>query len=329
MSDGGDGFGEIIGGMMGAEPIAVDTMNSAHRIHTAYFWFDRKTTTAVIETAQVNGLALYPPAKYHPFELDTFGLGRVFQKAVEVGAKKAIVGIGGSSTNDGGLGLACALGWKFFDERGASITKWTEMDEIRTLAPPQQSLDLEVTVAVDVQNPLLGPNGCSRIYGPQKGLREGDMEKAETCLANLSRVVKWQCDHDYAVEPGAGAAGGLGFGLRAFMNGKFVSGADLFAEAAHLDERLATADILISGEGAIDAQSLMGKGVGSIFERARKAGVRRIGLAGCIGELVSSDRDLQLMSIVPNLATLEEAKAYPSKYLSRLASEAAKKHASV
>jgi glycerate kinase len=328
MSDGGDGFGEIIGGMMGAEPISVATTDSADRPHTAKFWFDDKTKTAVIEAAQVNGLALLPRGKYHPFELDTFGLGRVFQEASEAGAMKGLVGIGGSSTNDAGLGLARALGWQFFDERGGLITKWTEMDQIRTFAPPPQRLDMEITVAVDVQNPLLGPNGCSRIYGPQKELREQDMEKAEACLANLARLTTWQFDHDYAAEPGAGAAGGLGFGLRVFMNGKFVSGADLFADAARLDQRLATADVVISGEGAIDAQSLMGKGVGAIFQRARDAGVRRIGLAGCLEAQFAADPDLQLLAIVPKFASLEEAKAEPAKYLRLLASEAAKKHGS-
>src|SRR5687767_2366864 len=116
MSDGGDGFGEIIGGMMGAKPITVQTVDSAHRPHEAKFWL--KDDTAIIEAAQVNGLAQLPPGKFHPFELDTFGLGKLFETAIEMGAKKALVGIGGSATNDGGFGLARALGWRFFDERG-------------------------------------------------------------------------------------------------------------------------------------------------------------------------------------------------------------------
>jgi glycerate kinase len=186
--------------------------------------------------------------------------------------------------------------------------------------------EIEVTVAVDVLNPLLGPNGASRIYGPQKGLRDEDMAKAEACLQRLAKII----GQDIAVEPGAGAAGGLGFGLRAFMNGQFISGADLFCSAARLDERLKNADLVISGEGAIDLQSLMGKGVGSILDRARTANVQRLGLAGSIApgvlEKFGNDPNLKLLSIVPDLATVEEAKAHAAKYLSELAAQAARKY---
>ena len=306
---------------MGAKPISVQTVDSAHRPHEAKFWL--KDEIAVIEAAQVNGLAMLPPGKFHPFELDTFGLGKVFESATEVGAEKALVGIGGSSTNDGGFGLARALGWRFFDERGWQPEKWTDLDCIHTCAAPENAFEIEVTVAVDVQNPLLGPLGASRVYGPQKGLRQEDMTKAEASLGRLAQVV----GRGIADEPGTGAAGGLGFGLRAFMNGKFVSGADLFAQAANLDERLKTTDLLISGEGAIDAQSLMGKGVGSLFDRAKRAGVKRLGLAGILGsDLRSTDPELQLLSIVPGLANPEDAKQNAAHWLAKLAAQAAKKY---
>jgi glycerate kinase len=319
--------------MMGAEPIEVDTIDAAHRPHKAKFWFDPKTKTAVIEAAQVNGLALLPPGKYHPFDLDTFGLGKVFNAADSAGAEHAIVGIGGSATNDGGFGMARALGWSFNDERGASLRRWTELNDLWSLSPPDKSLKIKVTVAVDVQNPLLGPNGCSRIYGPQKGLREEDMPKAEACLATLADVTKARRDHDYANDPGAGAAGGLGFGLRAFLNGRFVPGFDIFSETARLPERIKTADLVISGEGCIDEQSLMGKGVGALYHLCRTAHVRFIGLAGYLSRGMSEefpfDRNVALYSIVSRLATPEQSKAEPAKYLRLLASEAAKNVGSV
>lgn len=327
MSDGGDGFGEIIGGMMGLTESRVETVDSAGRPRSASFWVG--ADQAVIETAQVNGLALLPPGVFHPFELDTFGLGKVFAAATTAGAKRMLVGIGGSSTNDGGFGMARAMGWRFLDELGLEIKRWTELDGVTHVHPPAEPQAFTVTAAVDVQNPLLGPNGASRIYGPQKGLREQDMAKAEACLERLATTMKAALGEDFAVEPGTGAAGGLGFGLRAFLNASFVPGSELFAQAARLDERLKNSDLVISGEGAIDGQSLMGKGVGELFERCRRAGVKRIGLAGSLGpgvvEQFSKDPDLLLMGIVPELAPLAQAKAEPARWLGILAAEAAKK----
>lgn len=323
MSDGGDGFGEIIGAAMNAQRIEVQTTDAAGRPRTASYWFDG--TTAVIETAQVNGLALLPHGQYHPFQLDTFGLGKVFQSALEFGAKRALVGIGGSATNDGGFGLARAIGWKFFDEQN-EISNWTDLDHLVTFHPLRNQQSLEVTIACDVQNPLLGPNGASRIYGPQKGLREEEMPKAEACLDRLAQIVSPAA----ANEPGTGAAGGLGYGLRVFLNGQFVPGAEVFAQAARLDERLPHTDLLISGEGALDAQSLMGKGVGEILELARKAKVKRLALAGslapAVAEKFGADPKLQLLGIVPNLTNLEEAKACPAQWLATLAAQAAQKY---
>ena len=345
MSDGGDGFGEIIGGLMGAEPIEIETVDAAHRPHKATFWLHPPTRTAIVEAAQVNGLALLPPGKYHPFELDTFGLGKVYLTAAEVSATKIIVGIGGSSTNDGGFGFASGLGCQFLDHEGHPIQKWTDLENLDRIIMPAHQPFIETIVAVDVENPLLGPNGASRIYGPQKGLRAGDMQKAEACLARLATV--WRATNervaarmfgwsaaagkdlcDYANVPGTGAAGGLGFGLLAFVGAKFRSGFTVFSEAAHLPSRLKSADLVISGEGAMDEQSLMGKGVGSLFQLCEKQGVRFIGLAGSLSRDVtqrfSRNEKLSLWGIVPSLATLEQSKAHPAKWLSTLASEAAR-----
>lgn len=348
MSDGGEGFGEVIGGMMGAQEIKVNTVDAAHRPREASIWWDAKTQTAIIEAAQSNGLALLPPGKFHPFELDTFGVGELYKAAVAQGAKKIIVGIGGSATNDGGFGFARALGWRFFDKQDTEITTWTDLTRLHHFQRPDLRL-LKTIVAVDVQNPLMGPNGASRIYGPQKGLREEDMNKAEKCLEELANVFVQEARTffaqlaksenstatpppwlgDFANIPGAGAAGGLGFGLAAFVLAIFTPGAEVFAKAAQLESRLQNINVVISGEGAIDEQSLMGKGVGAIFERCRKAGVRCIGLGGSLGPGVqaslANDRLLTLMGIVPTLAPLQAAKAEPARWLRSLAAEAAKK----
>jgi glycerate kinase len=346
MSDGGDGFGEIIGGMMGAEAIEVQTIDAAHRQHTANFWFDVKTKTAEIEAAQVNGLALLPPGKYHPFDLDTFGLGKVYMTAAEMAAEQMLIGIGGSATNDGGFGFAKALGWQFLDRDNVPIQKWTNLESLERIHLSAPLPRVKTTVAVDVQNPLLGPNGASRIYGPQKGLREGDMAKAEACLARMAEVIQrmneaimdvfergLELSNNFAEHPGAGAAGGLGFVLEAFVGARFVPGFEIFAEAAKLKERLKSADIVISGEGAMDEQSLMGKGVGALSQLCREAGVQFIGLAGSLSKGLTQrfayDRSLALYGIVPTLAPLEQAKAEPFRWLRALASEAAKNVGSI
>jgi glycerate kinase len=337
MSDGGDGFGEIIGGLIGAEPVEVETVDAAHRPHKAKFWFDSKTNTAVIEAAQVNGLALLPPGKFHPFDLDTFGLGQVYENALATGARKILFGIGGSSTNDGGFGFAQEIGWRFLDHLGRHICKWTELQVLTQIVAPKISARAQTIVGVDVQNPLLGPNGATVIYGPQKGLQPEDIPKAEACLARMTEVPV--LGHSYsqtfhiANTPGAGAAGGLGFGLMAFANATFRSGFEIFAESAGLQERLKTRDIVISGEGSIDAQSLMGKGVGNLAKFCQKAGVKFIGLAGSLSpDLIQrfpTEKNLSLWGIVPGLASLDESKAQPAKWLSALASEAALSVASV
>jgi glycerate kinase len=348
MSDGGDGFGEIIGGMMGAEPIEVDTIDAAHRPRRATFWLHPPSAKAIVEAAQVNGLALLPPGQFHPFSLDTFGLGKVYATALEMGAQEIVIGIGGSATNDGGFGFARAIGYQFLDAADKPILKWTNLERLQRIAMTAELPVVRTVVGVDVQNPLLGPNGASRIYGPQKGLRTQDMRFAERSLRRLADVVQelrqLGVDQIADVMPsrrrlpnlaetaGAGAAGGLGFGLLAFLEAQFAPGFDIFSEAARLADRMNTADVVVSGEGAIDAQTLMGKGVGSLYQLCKINGVRFVGLAGGMSEHVREqfreDADLTLMSIVPTITTLENAKAEPARYLTLLASEAAKKVAS-
>jgi glycerate 2-kinase len=332
MSDGGDGFGEIIGGVIGAEPIEVETVDAAHRPHTTKFWFDAKSKTAIIEAAQINGLALLPPGKYHPFDLDTFGLGRVYRTAIIKGAGQIIVGIGGSATNDGGFGFARSMGWKFVDAANREIIRWTDLDKIDCAFAPTTDIHVRTVVAVDVQNPLLGPNGASSIYGPQKGLRPEDIPKAEACLQALAetKLIGWLNQKPYldSLASGAGAAGGLGFGLRVFALAGFQSGFDIFAKSARLQERVQKTDLVISGEGSMDAQSLMGKGVGSLWRVCIEKGVRFMALAGSVSAEVakrySGNEEISLWGIVPQFASLDQAKAEPAKYLRLLASEAAK-----
>ncbi|MBI1841249.1 MAG: glycerate kinase [Verrucomicrobia bacterium] len=285
MNDGGDGFGAITAELLQAEEREAITVDAAHRPCRARWWFQPKTHVAIIEAAQVNGLAQLPKGEFHPFDLDTFGLGEVLGAATRAGASECLVGIGGSATNDAGFGLARSLGWRFLDARGKSIDSWTNLTSLRELIAPTPTSARwtgAIRVAVDVENPLLGPQGCTRIYGPQKGLRAEDYPAAEAALERLAEVVAQRHDRRPPVHalPGSGAAGGLGFGWVAFADATLVPGFELFAKLAGLREAIERADVVVTAEGRIDASSMMGKGVGGVLRLCQALGKPCLGLAG-------------------------------------------------
>ena len=328
MSDGGDGFGEVIAGLLHAEIRTVETVNAAHEPWTGRWWWVEHSKTAIIETAQTIGLALLPHGQFHPYDLDTLGLGKLFHAAAGAQCRSCLVGIGGSATNDGGFGLAKALGWRFLDQNNHALARWTDLDRLARIYPPAPPLALgDLIIAVDVQNPLLGTTGATRIYGPQKGLRPNDFPQAERCLTQLAAQVHEFSGTDIAAEPGTGAAGGLGFGLRAFLGGRFEPGIDVFARLSHLEDRLAAVDLVITGEGAIDQQTLMGKGVGAVALLGHKVGIPVIGLAGSVSPDCVKPSDANAFTAIhgisPALVPLPEAKARPAHWLARLAEDAA------
>jgi glycerate kinase len=320
ITDGGDGFGEVMGRLLGARPQTVETVDAAHQSCRARWWWEPKTKTAVIESAAVIGLAMLRPRRFHPFHLDTFGLGAVFHGALAKGARRCLVGIGGSATNDGGFGLARALGWQFLDGSGQRIDQWLGLARLAAVPRPEpQPWFEELLVAVDVQNLLLGPRGATRVYGPQKGLRPRDFPLAERCLRRLATTLKRELRRDFAVVPGAGAAGGLGFGLLAFAHGKLEPGFDLFARQAGLTRRLRSVDLVITGEGALDDSSFMGKGVGQIARQCRRLGIGCIGLAGAVSVSASKRRVFIQTHSLTEVTSLDRAKAEPSRWLAELA----------
>jgi glycerate kinase len=265
-----------------------------------------------------------PPQGFHPFQLDTFGLGAVVRAAARRGARRCLMGIGGSATNDGGFGLACALGWEFLDREGEPIGQWTELGRLaRIRAPQHRRWFNHIVVATDVRNRLLGRRGATRVYGPQKGLRPQDFSLADRCVGRLARVVKKQFGHDFAREPGAGAAGGLGFGLLAFLGGELQPGFDLFARQAALERHLGAADLVVTGEGAIDCSTLMGKGVGQIAQRCRQLNIPCIGLAGMVSANLEGGALFTQAYGLTELTTVTQAKVRPAYWLERLARMAA------
>jgi glycerate 2-kinase len=323
MSDGGDGFGAILGSTLHAALRTTLSIDAAGRPCRVSWWIHTRQRTAIIESARVIGLAMLPPARHHPFQLDTSGLGRLLMAVADRNASRCLIGIGGSATNDGGFGLARALGWQFLDPNGRPLNRWPDLARLRKLLPPRQTLPLEIIVATDVRNPLLGSHGASKVYGPQKGLRPQDQPIAEAALRRLATVTREHTGIDHASRPGAGAAGGLGFGLMAFLNAQPEPGFDLFARYARLDDHLTNATLVVTGEGAIDRSSLMGKGVGEVAERCRTRNIPCIALGGVTRDLPQLRKHFAHVAALTDLTSSAEAIAHPGHWLAKLTCQVA------
>ena len=323
MSDGGDGFGAILGRLLDAEPRRTKTEDAAHRPIHADWWWNASARTAIIESARVIGLAMLPPGQFTPLDLDTYGLGILLGAAAAEGTRRCVIGVGGSATNDGGFGLARALGWHFLRANKTRIARWTELADLSSVQPPERPVQFDdLTVAVDVRNPLLGPTGCSRVYGPQKGLVDFDL--AERALGRLAAVIAEHTHVSWEIEPGSGAAGGLGFGLLVFAGARLEMGIDVFKRYAMLEDRIRAAQLVITGEGAIDAQSLMGKGVGEIATLCGTLGVPCIGIAGAIVERMRAQTMFHaLYALTPDLTDQASALRDAASWLERAAAQAA------
>jgi len=312
ISDGGDGFGAVLARQGKARRMSTLAVDASGRPRRVSWWWDPRQRTAIIESARVIGLAMLPPGRFHPFDLDTRGLASILKAVARRQALRCVVGIGGSATNDGGFGLASGLGWRFLNRHEELLRKWTELHSLWRIEPPAEPIFRgRLTVAVDVQNPLLGPQGCTRVYGPQKGMRPQDFALAEACLRRLASVVRDQFGIACDACPGAGAAGGLGFGWMAFAGAALEPGFDQFAAAAHLDRHLRWADWVVTGEGRMDRSTLMGKGVGELALRCRRIHKPCVGLAGGVDDYAALRRRFSKLSALtdatPALGTATEA----------------------
>ncbi|MGE0713240.1 MAG: glycerate kinase [Planctomycetota bacterium] len=236
----------------------------------------------VVEVAAASGFQLVPPARRDPRRTTSYGTGELMRAAHELGCPELIVGLGGSATNDAGAGIAQALGVRLLDaagqelERGgAALARLARIEAAGALAG-----SLRVTIACDVDNPLTGPRGASRTYGPQKGATPAAVEELDAALATFAAVAARDLGRDVAEVPGAGAAGGIGAGLLACTQARLVRGADLVLDAVRFDERVRGADLVITGEGQLDEQTLFRKLPLVVAQRARAAGVPTVALAG-------------------------------------------------
>lgn len=276
--------------------------------------------TAVIEMAEASGLALVPTDSRNPWTTTTQGTGELLLAAIRAGARRLIVGIGGSATNDGGAGMAQALGYRLLDAQGNDIGPGggalADLDRIERTERAARLDGIEITVACDVDNPLCGPDGASAVYGPQKGATPEMVEKLDRHLLRLARIIERDLGASIAELPGAGAAGGLGGGLVAFTDGRLQSGVDVVIKAVGLADRLRGADLCLTGEGALDAQSAFGKTAVGVARLARSLKVPTLALAGSIGE--GAERTLAegidaYFSICPGPITIDAAIADASR----------------
>jgi len=243
--------------------------------------------TGVVELASASGLTLIPADKREPRKTSTYGFGQLLNAVRGQGVGSIIAGIGGSATNDGGAGMAQALGYRFLDTTGRDLPRGgaelARLERIDAAAFDAGWRSISVMVACDVTNPLTGPQGASYIYGPQKGADERAVRELDQALAHLAEIIERDLGRRVADVPGAGAAGGAGAGLIAFLDARLVPGAPLVVDASGFDRALPGARLVITGEGRVDGQTAFGKAPGEVAKRARAAGIPTLLLAGSKG----------------------------------------------
>jgi len=290
--------------------------------------------TAVLEMAAAAGLALVPRGRRDPLETTTFGVGQLVAAALSAGARRLLIGIGGSATADGGCGLAQALGVRFLDERGDELAAPIRGADLARVARIDGSgldarlHDVVVTVACDVDNPLTGATGAARVFGPQKGADAAGVARLERGLTQIAHLWARDLGRDVADEAGAGAAGGLGGGLRAFLGASMASGIALVLEAVDLARRLDGAALCLTGEGRLDGQSLSGKAVGGVARLARAQQVPAVALVGAAGEDAPPPAALGLAGwhVIAPEATPADAIAQAEVLLERAAEAIARRY---
>jgi len=322
MADGGDGYSSIIKHYFGTNDAQALTVDPLMRQIKASYQISQDGSAAYIEMAAASGLALLADNERNPMKTSSYGTGLMILDAIKRGAKEIYLGIGGSATNDGGIGMADALGYIFLDKNGDPLEPCGEnLSSINEIVMPETDLleDIHFTVAYDVSNPFFGLDGAAHVYAPQKGADAAQVDELDEGLKHLDTVFMKYFGRSVEVAPGAGAAGGMGGGCDVFLGARLVPGIDYLIESISLDDKIAAADILITGEGRLDEQSFQGKVLGKLIGHARTHGTK---LYAICGDSSMNIKDLNAMG-VDRLVTLtalagskEEAMAHPDKFLS-------------
>lgn len=339
VADGGEGIQDVLIAATDGRRITLRAHSPLMEMLETSYGISADGQTAFIEMASISGLPLVPEDRRNPMLTTTFGTGELIRDALDRGCRKFIIGIGGSATNDAGLGMLQALGFRFYDREGKDIGEDTALcggllSEVYridgSLAHPALA-DSHFTVACDVRNPFCGPEGAAFAFAPQKGADEDMVARLDASMQHLAAVIHRHTGQDIVHVAGAGAAGGMGGGLLAFLGAVLRPGIELLLDALHFSEKIRHADLILTGEGKADRQTLMGKVPAGVLAEAMRQEIPVVLLAGSIEDAVALNRAgfLGLFSITPSPVSLREAMnpAYARDNLRRTAEQVCRLYA--
>ena len=322
MADGGEGTVQSLVAATDGEIYHKKVTGPLREQVEAYYGILGDEKTGVIEMAAASGLPLVPEDKADPSLTTTYGTGELIATLLDENVEKIIIGIGGSATNDAGVGMAQALGVKFLDKQGEEIgfggRELAKINNIDISELDPRIKDVEIEVACDVNNPLYGEEGAAYVYAPQKGADQEMVKVLDENLRHFSKIVKKDLNQDVQSIPGAGAAGGLGAGLVAFLNAELRSGIEIILEANKIEEKLQDVDLVFTGEGEIDGQTVNGKTPVGVAKKAAKFNIPVIALGGATGKGVEKvlDEDIDaVFSVIQKPLSLEEVFDSTGKWL--------------
>ena len=286
IADGGEGMLNVMQEATGGKSITLEAHDPLIQRTPATYGISADGTTAFIEMATISGLPLVPAERRNPMKTTTYGTGELIRDALEKGCTQFIIGIGGSATNDAGTGMLQALGFRFLNNEREPLGQGGEiLKEITYIDDSEKHPLLKnayFIVACDVKNPFYGPEGAAYVFARQKGADDSMITELDEGMRSFAHIIRKETGKDIANEPGSGAAGGMGGGLMAFLHTELQSGADLLLDICQCNERIADASLIITGEGRIDRQSLMGKIPGKILQRGQANHIPVIAIAGCV-----------------------------------------------
>lgn len=329
VADGGDGLADVLVNALNGETLTVTVTGPRGDPVSASFCHVPARRLAAIEMATASGLALLGRDRLNPLLTTTRGTGELIAAALDLGISHLIVGIGGSATNDGGIGMATALGVRFLDGSGKPVEPvGGALATIQRIDPSDldpRLAGVRIEAICDVDNPLLGERGAAFVYGPQKGATPAQVRELDAGLAHLAAVIERDLGLDVRELPGAGAAGGLGAGLKAFLNAELRRGVDLVLDLVGLEGHLRGADLVLTAEGQIDSQTAFGKAPAGVAERARRFGVPCLAIAGSVGGGLDALHALGIdavFSLCPGPVSLAQAMAAGGDFLAAATEQA-------
>ena len=321
LADGGEGTVDAIIAANGGETVKVTVHNPLGKLIESRYGFIKETKTAIIEMSAAAGITLISEDERNPLNTTTYGVGELILDAISKGCRKFIIGIGGSATNDGGIGMLQALGFEFLDCNGNQVPFGAkgleEIVDIKTDKAVKELKGCTFCVACDVKNVLCGENGCSAVYGPQKGATPQMIKDMDLWLENYAEKTKEVIPTANKNAEGTGAAGGLGFALLSYLNATLKSGVDLVINETGVEKYIKNSDIVITGEGRLDGQSYMGKAPIGIAKLAKKYNKPVIAFSGCVTDdaVLCNDHGIDaFFPIVRKPCSLEEAMDIDNAY---------------